>query len=326
MVMEYNRTKTQRPRVLFLILLSNLVLTIMAQTIEPIPFGDFEQWATRNIKESGVFGGNTKSIYNIGPQATIEGSKPYDYSQTIWCSSNTVADIIGMTKTSTSVRPEHYEGGTCARLETVLENCKVIGIINVKALSAGSILWGDAIEPLTSLDNPYSFYNWGIPFTKRPTALIVDFKAHINPNNIITHVSGNSLKTSEGEDPAEFRLLLQQRWEDADGNIYAKRVGTAEYLVKKSTDGWLTEFRIPVVYGDAHGAEGFNPLMDITNPDNPMYARNSKGKMVKIQEIGWAERDAQITHAVLLIASGCQPTFSGMLGNILWIDNLKLEY
>lgn len=324
--MGYNRTKTQRTGLYFLIVLVAIVSSASAQTYEPIPFGDFEQWTTRNIKESAVFGGDTKTIYNIGPQATVEGTKPYDYTQTVWCSSNTLADIIGMTKTSTSVRPEKYEGDTCARLETVLENCKVIGIINVKALSAGSILLGDAIEPLTSLDNPYSFYNWCIPFSKRPKALVADFKAYINPENIITHVSGNSLKTSQGEDPAEFRLLLQQRWEDADGNIFAKRVGTAEYLVRQTTDGWQTGFRIPVVYGDAHEAEGFNPLMDITNPDNPMYPRNSKGKMVEIQEIGWAEPDAQITHAVLLIASGCQPTFSGMLGNILWVDNLKFEY
>jgi len=325
--MEQNRRniKAKRNRFLIALLALAAVTSLNAQTTELLPFGDFESWVTRNIKESGLLGGDTKTIYNIGPTDTINGSQKYDYSKSIWCSSNTMANLVGIVKTSMSVRPEKYEKGTCARLETVLEKCKVLGIINVKALTAGSILWGDAIEPLTSISNPYSFYNWGIPFSKRPKAIVVDVKAHINPEGIITHINGTSVSTTKGEDPAEVRLLLQNRTEDADGNITAKRVATADYLIYKSTDGWQTDLRIPVIYGDARKSENYIPRMDLMT-ENHNYARNSKGEMVKIIETGWADPDLEITHAILLIGSGSQPTFSGALGNILWIDNIRFEY
>jgi len=32
---------------------------------------------TREIKESGIIGGNTKKVYAIGPTETIVGAKPY---------------------------------------------------------------------------------------------------------------------------------------------------------------------------------------------------------------------------------------------------------
>ena len=40
-------------------------------------YGDFNQWVTRNVKESGVIGGDTKTLYEIGPTQTITGNTPY---------------------------------------------------------------------------------------------------------------------------------------------------------------------------------------------------------------------------------------------------------
>ena len=41
------------------------------------------------------------------------------------------------------------------------------------------------------------------------------------------HATGFSKITDvEGKDFPEMNLFLQKRWEDKDGNIYAKRVGT----------------------------------------------------------------------------------------------------
>ena len=50
---------------------------INAQKIEKLKYADFENWVTRNIHESKVLGGETKKVYKIGPNATIDGNKPY---------------------------------------------------------------------------------------------------------------------------------------------------------------------------------------------------------------------------------------------------------
>lgn len=47
------------------------------QKVEILPFGNMDQWVTREIKESGIIGGNTKKVYAIGPTETIVGAKPY---------------------------------------------------------------------------------------------------------------------------------------------------------------------------------------------------------------------------------------------------------
>ena len=38
-----------------------------ANGAEPIKYGNFENWVTRNIKESKVIGGKTKQVYEIAP-------------------------------------------------------------------------------------------------------------------------------------------------------------------------------------------------------------------------------------------------------------------
>ena len=48
-----------------------------ANGAEPIKFGNFENWVTRNIKESKVIGGKTKQVYEIAPNATINGDQAY---------------------------------------------------------------------------------------------------------------------------------------------------------------------------------------------------------------------------------------------------------
>ena len=49
-------------------------LSLMAQhKVEVVPFGDMNQWVDRQIKESGIIGGNTKNVYAIGPTSVIKG-------------------------------------------------------------------------------------------------------------------------------------------------------------------------------------------------------------------------------------------------------------
>ena len=53
-------------------------LSLLAQhKVEMFPFGDMDQWVDRQIKESGIIGGNTKNVYEIAPTAVIQGDQVY---------------------------------------------------------------------------------------------------------------------------------------------------------------------------------------------------------------------------------------------------------
>ncbi|MBQ4221495.1 MAG: glycoside hydrolase xylanase, partial [Bacteroidales bacterium] len=129
-----------------------------------------------------------------------------------------------------------------------------------------------------------------------------------------------------GEDPCQILLLLQYRWEDDEGNIHAKRVGTAVRRIAKSTNGWVTGFRVPVVYGDASKQAGYQAYMGLLQGKQALYALNSRGQRKPILEEGWAEAGSPVTHAVLQITAGSCGAFVGALGNTLWVDNVRMEY
>lgn len=297
---------------------------LQAQNTENVKFGNFEQWTVRMFKESGVLGGKTVPLYVVGPRDTIVGNKAYDYSKTIWASSNSFAQVMGITKISCSVMPDKGPSGTCARLETNMVKCKAIGIIDINVLAQGALFWGKVWEPITSTKTAEAAMEWGIPFTRKPAALIFDYKATL-PN------TGRLLKDNkeiDGYDPEEAMFILQKRWEDKDGNLHAKRVGTAIHLIEKSTGSWVKGMRVPVIYGDATKDPAYNKAMALMDASNKIriYARNSRGESRQVIEEGWASPDETPTHALLNFTSGTQGAFCGALGNILWVDNVKLEY
>ena len=297
-----------------------------AQRTEPGPFGDFEHWTVRHIQESALIGGAVKTLYVVGPDETIDGNKTYDYSRTIWASSNAYARVSSVTKTSVTVEPDNGPTGRCARLDTRFAECKVAGVAEIKVLATGALYWGRMLEPVTGVKNPYAFMDWGIPFTKRPSALVLDTRAELP--NTGTLVRGTTFRTKEfpGKDPCQIMLLLQNRWEDEDGNIHALRVGTAVRRIDKSTDGWVKGFRVPVIYGDARQDAGFRDYMGLLQGSKTLYAVNSRGKKKPILEEGWADPGAPVTHAILQITAGSRGAFTGALGNTLWVDNVRLEY
>ena len=315
----------EKIQVAVLLLLTTL-FPAYAQRTELVPFGDFESWTTRHIKESAILGGNVKTIYVVGPNETIEGNRTYDYSRTIWASSNAYARVSGVTKTSLTVEPDNGPTGRCARLDTRFAECKVAGLVDIRVLATGSLYWGRMLEPITGVKNPYAFMDWGIPFTKRPSALVLDGKAELP--NTGTLVRGTTFSTKEfpGYDPCQIMLILQHRWEDEDGNIHALRVGSAFRRIDKSTGGWIKDLRIPVIYGDARQNAGFRDYMGLLQGNMTLYAVNSKGKKKPILEEGWADPDTPVTHAVLQITAGSCSAFIGALGNTLWVDNIRLEY
>ena len=301
-------------------------LTATAQRYEKVPYGDFEHWTVRYVTESQIIGGQEKTLYVIGPTDTIRGEKVYKYKNTIWSTSNAFAKVAGVVKTSTNVTPDQGPTGRCAKLATQFAECKVAGLMNVNVLAAGSIYWGRMLEPITGVSNPYAYIDWGIPFTKRPKALVLNYRSVIPNTGKL--VKGTTLRTTEfnGYDPAEILFILQYRWEDEKGNIHAKRVGTAVSHVDKTSNGWVKNYRVPVIYGDARKAANYKPYMELLSGEKTMYAINAKGKKKPILEEAWAEADCPVTHAIMMITSGSHGAFVGAVGNVLWVDEVRLEY
>ena len=297
-----------------------------AEKIVPIKYGNMDNWVIRNIKESGIIGGNKKVVYAVGPSMTINGNIPYtNKGGSPWGTSNVLAHVSGIYKTNNSVYRDKHENGHCAKLVTHIEKVKVLGLINIKVLAAGSLFLGDVREPITGTKDGPKAINWGIPFTHRPKAVRFDYKTLL-PNSA-TRIKQNGFSSASkvaGRDNAVAILYLQKRHEDAHGNITAKRVGTMVVKYSKSTNGWVNDATYTIHYGDIRHMAGYNAsLMGLRNCD---YARNSKGKSVIIKETGWASANETPTHLILQFSSSHGGAYIGTPGNTLWIDNVSLVY
>lgn len=298
---------------------------IQAQTIEPVPFGNMDNWVTRVIKESPLLGGHTQYVYAIAPSDTVEGSIAYVPKESPWGTSNVMANVMGVIKTSTTVFPEKRGDGYCARMETKLVTCKVLGMFNIKVLASGTIFLGSMDEPIRNTNNPQSKLVSGIPFTKRPTAVMFDYKA--SPAQKMIKASGFSkIENLEGRDSAEVCIYLQKRWEDADGNIHAKRVGTGYHKFGEASNGWVNEFKTPILYGDIRKHPDYKPYMSLVPENDPRYARNKKGDIVPILEEGWGDANEQPTHIILRMSAGDKGAYIGSPDSKFWVDNVKFVY
>lgn len=276
-----------------------------------IPKGNFESWTSQSIKESGIIGGNTVDLLHIGSP---------------WGSSNVWAKVSGVTKTNVSVyRDTHPGHGHCAKLYTHIVEAKVLGIINIKVLAAGSIFLGNTIQPITDTKNPMAKLNAGLRFTKRPKALVFDYKTHIVKGNRIRQNGITKGSKVAGQDMADCILYLQKRWEDARGNIYAKRVGTMVHRFSSSTN-WRNNQSFAIQYGDIRGKSFYSSAWALTSGATTKYARNSKGRMVPVKEVGWANANETPTHIVLQFDSSHGGAYVGTVGNTLWVDNVRLAY
>lgn len=297
-----------------------------AETVVPIKYGNMDSWVTRKIQESAIIGHDWKTLYEIGPEATIEGAKAYtNMGGSPWATSNVYAHVAGINKTNTSVFREPRGDGSCARLETRIEKVKVLGLVDISVIAAGSIFLGDMKEPITGTKDGEKALNWGIPFTKRPKALTFDYKLKISPEPNRTKMTGFGKKqTVAGQDCAVALLYLQKRTEHPDGSITAERVGTMVKRYTASTDGWVNGARYEILYGDITSNPAYDPAsMGLRSDD---YARNSKGQSVKVTETGWAAADADPTHLVLQFSSSHGGAYIGTPGNTMWVDNVALIY
>lgn len=296
--------------------------------IELLSYGNFNSWLVRNIKESGIIGGNTKTLYEIGPNSTWNNNNAYrNQGGSPWATSNVLAKVSGITKTNTSVFREVRPGnGYCAKLSTRIEECKVLGIVNIKVLAAGSIYLGETQEPITGTKNPMSKLNAGMKFSKRPSAVMFDYKVKLSGQaNRIKQTGFSKVSTIAGKDLPDCILYLQKRWEDANGNIHALRIGTMVHRFT-SNSNWVNNAKFTIHYGDITKESFYRSYMGLTKGDNVKYAKNSKGKMVKVIEEGWGNPNDAPTHIVLQFDSSHGGAYIGSPGNTLWIDNVKLVY
>lgn len=315
-------------RFFFLFLASILSLSLYSQErIEYLPYGKMDTWTVRYIKESILLGGKTRELYVIAKTDTIWQNKPYLYGRngSPWSTSNAYAKVCGVEKAAVSVTPERRGDGYCCRLETTLQTVKAMGI-DLKALATGSIYAGRLLDPVTleGIKVPMKAIDMGIPFSKRPVALMLDYKAVIQHGKAMVRATGSTkVTTVRGQDAGEIILFLQHRWEDADGNIYAYRVGTASERITESIPNWKNNYRLTIRYGDITHTANYKSWEKLSK--NRFMARNSKGKMVPVQEIGY-KADATPTHMILQISAGCHEAFTGCPGNVVWVDNIRLVY
>lgn len=305
-----------------------LSLPSSAQTVEKIKYGDFSNWVTRHIHESAVIGGHEKTVYEIGPSQNITGNKAYrNLGGSPWATSNVYAKVSGVVKTSNAVYPaDRGNGNKCAKLCTQIENVKVLGLINMDVMVAGSMFLGEMLEPITSTKNPYAKMEMGIPFTKRPKNLVFDYKVDMpNVDYRIKSSGFGSKKKLPGRDQAVVFVFLQKRWEDAKGNIHATRVGTAGKHFSSSTQ-WVNGFKLPIQYGDLSKSGNVPAYLKLRTRENSYYAKNSKGKMVPVIEEGWDDTNAKPTHAIVMFSAGNGDPYVGTEGLTLYIDNVGFGY
>ncbi len=315
-------------KVLFLSLLLCGQNAVYAQKEELIKFANFEQWVTRHIKESAIVGGAHKILMEVGPETTIEKNQAYvNLGGSPWATSNVYAKVCGVVKTNTSVYPDTHGSGKCAKLTTHIESCKAVGIVNISVLAAGSMFTGKMCEPITSSKNPMSKFSMGVPFKRKPTALKFDYKVKLTGEPNRKKITGFSKdKEVSGPDYADAICILQKRWEDADGQIHALRVGTMFHRFTKSVDTWQEGKSFNIMYGDITKSPEYKPYMGLIDGERTYYAENSKGKNVPIIEEGWASADETPTHVVVKFDSSHGGAYVGSIGNTLWVDNVKFVF
>lgn len=289
--------------------------------------GRFDRWCMREVKESGIIGGQTKYLYEFyGNQDTlVTGKTPFKAPDGyLWRTNNVLAIVAGVVKTNNTVYPEKRGNGYCARIETHIEEVKALGVVNMDVTCQGALLVGVLPEPITTTKDPMSKVLYGVPFTGSPKALKMDIKADVG-HEVIRGTGFSKLKPMGYNDYAEITVILQKRWEDEDGNVHALRVGTGIERIMNDIPEWKNGHTVKVHYGDITGEPFYMDYMSLkTDPETAYHALNSKGKNVIIQEDGWADPGTEPTHMMIHFISSCGNAFYGGVGNTLWVDNVQV--
>ena len=290
-------------------------------------YGNFDKWSRREIKESGVIGGNTKYLYEFYGDygTTFTGKTPFKAPEGyLWRTNNVLAVVAGVCKTNNTVFPEKRGRGYCARIETHIEEVNAVGIINMSVTCQGAMMIGVLPEPITGTKDPMSRVLYGVPFNGRPKALRMDIKADVG-HEVVRGTGFSPLKKMGYVDYPEIVVILQKRWEESDGSVHALRVGTAIQRIEEDIPAWINDYELEIGYGDITKEPYYKDYMGLkNNPATAYHALNSKGKNVIIKEDGWADPDTEPTHMIIIFLTSCGEAFYGGVGNTLWLDNVEV--
>lgn len=293
--------------------------------IESIAYGDMDNWRVRVVEESFVIGGEDRFVYEIASGDTIRNNQPYIYdpsSRSPWATSSVMAKVSGVTKASTTVFPVKRGDGYAAKCQVCMEKCRVLGLFNIQVVASGTIFLGGVNEPIGGTSDPQSKLITGIPFTSRPDAFILDIN-YVNTTNMIKATGFGKPSSISGKSNSECVVILQKRWEDGNGDIYAQRIAVGYDKFSGNSGGWIDNHIIPIKYGikEAETAD-----MPILVGDNRLYTRNSRGEVKPINELGWADADETPTHMIMRVSSSNAEVYTGALDSYIMVDNLRLGY
>lgn len=306
--------------------------TLKAQTNEEIvaninKYGTFDQWTVREVKESAIIGGSTKYLYEFygNPSDTLRGNKPFKSPEGyLWRTSNVMANVAGIVKGNVTDFPEKRGDGYCIRIETQVVEVKALGVVNMDVTCQGALLLGELPEPIKDTKNPMEKPNYGMPFTGRPKALVYDYKADVG-HEVVRGTGFSKLKKMGYLDYPIALVVLQKRWEDDKGNLHALRVGTGIRVIKESAPEWINAYVQEIHYGDITKESFYTEDMGLIFGENALTGFNAKGKKVKVNEEGWADKDETPNFMVIYFLSSYGGAFHGGVGNTLWLDNVRLE-
>ncbi len=288
-------------------------------------FSSLDFWYSRKVKESILLSGKTIDLFGVGkvdPGADFYDIKLKD-PKSPWGTSNIYSKMV-LDLGNTRAYPEKRGSGYCCRLETAIRKDNIAGL-KVEVLIAGTLFVGELIEPVRGLKDPLKNVSQGISFTKKPKAVKFDYKYRIGNQRVKAIYS---VDPAEGTDKAEFCVILQKRWEDQSGNVFATRIGGARQFFTGTASQWINGATFPVSYGDVtHLPEYDAKTMGLIPGVGEVYVKNSQNKMVSLVETNWGKPDDVPTHLIFYFTSSYQGIlYQGSPESVFWVDNIEFVY
>ena len=288
-------------------------------------YSSFNNWFARKLKESSLLSGKTIDLFGVGKVdsgADLYNTKLKD-NKSPWSTTNVYAKMVLDVGTS-RVYPEKRGDGYCMRLESAIRKDNIVGF-KVEVLLAGTLFLGEMIEPVRGMKDPVKNCSQGVPFDRHPKAVKFDYKytAGVNRVKATTKVSPVS-----GPDKCEFCIILQKRWEDKDGNVFATRIGGARQFYTGSVKEWVNGAVYPIHYGDVTKLPEYDEkTMGLIPGVSEVWVKNSKGKLVSLVETGWGTETDMPTHIIMYFTSSYRGIdYVGSPESVMWVDNFEFVY